>query len=157
MAKTKYGKFVVTQQEDHLYHRPGDFPGVMLVALNGNNVKEATMHFGSAWWSGPVPVKETYKPHYHDSNEIIGIFSGDINDPFNLGGEVDFWYEHEKHTLTKSTLLWVPKGLQHAPLLYRNVTRPLFTFSIYEEPVPSMHQVDDPMFSEFKNHPEAQK
>jgi hypothetical protein len=35
----------------------------------------------------------------------------------------------EKHILTKSCLVFVPKGLKHCPFIVRRVDRPIFHFT----------------------------
>ena len=47
----------------------------------------------------------------------------------NLGGEVEFWIEDEKHMITRSCLIFIPGGMKHCPLLLTRVDRPIFHFS----------------------------
>jgi hypothetical protein len=47
-----------------------------------------------------------------------------------LGGEVEFWLEDEKYLLTKSCLIFAPKGLKHCPLRVIRVDRPIFHFTV---------------------------
>jgi len=67
--------------------------------------------------------------HSHDTDEIIGFFGSDPQDPYDLGGEVEFWLEDEQHMITRSSLIFVPRGMKHCPLLIRRVDRPIFHFS----------------------------
>jgi hypothetical protein len=68
-------------------------------------------------------------PHTHDADEIIGFFGNNPQDPYDLGGEIEFWLEDEKHILTKSCLIFVPRGMKHCPLILRRVDRPIFHFT----------------------------
>ena len=61
--------------------------------------------------------------------EIIGFFGNNSEDPYNLGGEIEFWLEDEKHIITRSSLIFVPGGMKHCPLILRRVDRPIFHFS----------------------------
>jgi hypothetical protein len=68
--------------------------------------------------------------HVHDFDEIIAFFGSDPQNPHDLGGEVEFWIEDEKFLLTRSCLIFAPKGLKHCPLRVRRVDRPIFHFSV---------------------------
>jgi len=52
-----------------------------------------------------------------------------VKNPNDLGGEVEFWLENEKYILTKSCLIFVPKGLKHCPLWVIKVDRPILFFA----------------------------
>ena len=81
-----------------------------------------------SWYLRP-PAKPMEEGHSHDSDEIIGFFGSDPQNPHDLGGEIEFWLEDEKYILTKSCLIFAPKGMKHCPLILRRVDRPIFHFS----------------------------
>jgi hypothetical protein len=60
---------------------------------------------------------------------MIGFFGSNPEDPYDLGGEIEFWLEDEKHILTRSCLIFVPRGMKHCPLILKRVDRPIFHFS----------------------------
>lgn len=68
--------------------------------------------------------------HKHDYDEVIAFFGGDPENPHDLNAEIEFWLEDEKYILTKSTLLFIPKGLTHCPLRVLSINRPVFHFTI---------------------------
>jgi hypothetical protein len=70
-----------------------------------------------------------FKPHVHEADEIVAFFSSDPEDQNNLGGEIIFYIGGEKHVITKSTLIFLPAGLEHGPLFIQKVDRPIFHFS----------------------------
>ena len=96
-------------------------------------VLEGSMYTEAVWmWPGGSDVyPETAEPesHAHDYDEILGFFGTDFNDPYDLGGEIELWLEDEKFLLTKTCLIFVPKGMHHCPLVIRRVDRPIFHFS----------------------------
>jgi hypothetical protein len=47
---------------------------------------------------------------------------------YELGGEIEFWLEDEKYMLTKSCIIFVPKGMKHCPIVFRRIDRPIFHF-----------------------------
>jgi len=53
----------------------------------------------------------------HDSDEIIGFFGSDSEKPEELNGEVEIWLGDEKHVIERSTMIFVPAGLVHCPLV----------------------------------------
>ena len=73
---------------------------------------------------------ETAEPysHAHDYDETLGFFGTDLSDPYDLGGEIELWMEDEKFVLTRSCLIFVPKGMHHCPLVIHRVDRPIFHF-----------------------------
>jgi hypothetical protein len=75
---------------------------------------------------GRIIVSE--RPMYHPHNEYYIFFGTDPNDPTDLGGEAHLWLglgnRAEKHVINKPSLVWIPKGLVHCPLVFRNVRRP---------------------------------
>jgi hypothetical protein len=68
--------------------------------------------------------------HKHDYDEVIGFFGSDPDRPHDLNAEVEFWLDDERYVLTKSTLLFIPKGLTHCPLRVLSVGRPIFHFTV---------------------------
>jgi hypothetical protein len=66
----------------------------------------------------------------HDVDEILGFVGTDLEHPHDLGGELELTLGDEKHTLTKSCLVFIPKGLQHLPLVLKRVDKPIIHFSI---------------------------
>lgn len=67
-------------------------------------------------------------PHYHMRDENFLFIGTNPDDPMDLGGEVEFWLGlgrlAEKHTISKPSYVFIPAGLVHAPLVFKNVRRP---------------------------------
>ena len=85
-----------------------------------------------SWYRKPATTQMT-TGHTHESDEIIGFFGSDPENPHDLGGEVEIWLEDEKHIITKSCLIFVPRGMKHCPLEIKRVDRPIFHFSTLNE------------------------
>jgi hypothetical protein len=96
-------------------------------------VLKGSLYTETVWmWPGGSDVyPETAEPasHAHEYDEVLGFFGSDFSAPYDLGGEIEFWMEDEKFLLTKSCLIFVPKGMYHCPLVIRDVRRPIFHFS----------------------------
>jgi quercetin dioxygenase-like cupin family protein len=71
--------------------------------------------------------------HAHDWGEVFGfIGTKGRENPRDLGGEIEFWLDGEKHLITKSSLVWIPPGLKHCPIQFNRIDSPflLFTFGL---------------------------
>ena len=93
-----------------------------------DQVVEGAFHMNTAWYLKASATTED-QPHVHDSDEIIGFFGSDANDPYDLGGEVEIWLEDEKHVIDRSAMIFVPAGMKHCPLVITRVDRPIFHFT----------------------------
>lgn len=93
-----------------------------------DKVVEGAFHMNTAWYLKAAETLENV-PHVHDSDEIIGFFGNNPEDPYDLGGEIEIWLEDEKHILTRTSLVFVPAGMKHCPLILRRVDRPIFHFT----------------------------
>jgi hypothetical protein len=66
--------------------------------------------------------------HKHDFDEIWTFYGSNPEDPENLNGEVEIYLDGEKQIITKSSLVFIPAGLIHAPMFVRKVDRPILHF-----------------------------
>jgi mannose-6-phosphate isomerase-like protein (cupin superfamily) len=62
--------------------------------------------------------------HSQDFDEIFLFIPTDPHDTLNLGGEVETWLGDEKFSITKSSSVYVPKGVPHNPQYFKRVDRP---------------------------------
>jgi hypothetical protein len=68
--------------------------------------------------------------HSHDDfDELLMFFGSDPERPHDLCGEVELWVGGEKHLLTESAMVFVPKGVKHCPMIFRRVDRPILHLS----------------------------
>ena len=81
-------------------------------------------------WYWKATNGEGTPSHTHDFDEVVGFLGSDPQNPHDLGGEVEFWLEDEKYLLTKSCLIYVPKGLRHCPLTVKKVDRPILFLAV---------------------------
>ena len=77
--------------------------------------------------SGKVPG---IMPHSHPFIEIFSCFGTNMDDPSELGAEIEFWLENEKFTLTKSFMIYIPANVQHCPLVFRRMDAPMFHMTL---------------------------
>ncbi len=110
-----------------------------------SNVVPGAFQMNTSWYFKPNRPEEVadaadtagkmgvFKPHKHDSDEILGFYGSNPDDPYDLGGEVELYIEGESHILTKSSLVFLPGGMEHCPLYVNRVDRPIFHFSVIME------------------------
>jgi hypothetical protein len=143
MTESRHSKYVLTelrQDSRDASLPPGVDPAVVsntrshrkMLSLD-NMVLEGSFYVESVWiWPGSADVyPETAEPnsHAHDYDETVAFFGTDSSDPYDLGGEIEFWMEDERMVLTRSCLIFVPKGMYHCPLVILRVDRPIFHFA----------------------------
>ena len=68
------------------------------------------------------------KPHVHDYDEIVGVIGTNWDHPWDLDGEVEFTLNGEKNVVTRSSLVYLPAGLEHGPFRELKMARPIFQF-----------------------------
>jgi hypothetical protein len=130
MAASKHAKYIITE----LDKRHTDPEAVARYAKIGRRilwldeqVLPGSFQMNCSWYlhasdTGPAA-------HNHDVPEIIGFFSSDPDNPYDLGAEIEFWLEDEKFMLTRTCMIFVPPNMKHCPLILRRVDKPIFHFT----------------------------
>ena len=132
MSELKYHKYILTDLElpEDAQKRADEYAkrATRILWLEDFIIKGAPSIICSWYWK--ATEKEGTPSHVHDFDEVIGFFGSDPQNPHDLGGEVEFWIEDEKYVLTKSCLIFAPKGLRHCPLRVTRVDRPIFFLAV---------------------------
>jgi mannose-6-phosphate isomerase-like protein (cupin superfamily) len=92
---------------------------------------EGAPYLDFVWfWKGSANIYAEQE-HVHPFDEFIGFIgtAGGAEDPYDLGGEMEVWLGGEKYTITKSCLIYIPKGLKHCPIQYTRIDSPILFFS----------------------------
>ena len=74
-------------------------------------------------------------PHCHDFDEVVSFIGSNVDDPYDLGGEIEIWLDGEQHILRKTCLIFIPKGMKHCPLIIRRVDRPIYHSAVGTGPI----------------------
>lgn len=98
----------------------------------GRKIIEKAPYVEAVWFWKASPDSGGVPQHTHEHDEILGFFGTNLEDVYDLGGEIEFWMEDEKYVLTKSCLVFVPAGTKHCPLVFREVRRPIFHFLVVQ-------------------------
>lgn len=132
MSETKYGKYIINtlQMPESKQKIASEYSKyAKRILWLDDQVVEGAFHMNTAWYLKSASTLED-TPHTHDSDEIIGFFGNNPEDPYDLGGEIEIWLEDEQHIITKTSLLFIPAGMKHCPLVLRRVNRPIFHFTV---------------------------
>lgn len=145
MAELKYAKYIITDTKPmspealarmrERMKEKGITPGESSVKSTrllwlDDEVAKGAFYMELLWlWEGKQ-AQSVEEPHVHDFDEIIGFVGTNREDPHDLGGEVEIWLDDEKHILTKSCLVFIPKGLKHCPVLFTRIDSPICWFTI---------------------------
>ncbi len=151
MSESKYAKYVISEDlmpngplpdQKQLEDQAKDGKTLDRTLLLGiqDSILKGAFFVGCEWlWqltgNGPVKIEV---PHSHDFDEIIGFAGSNRNHPRDLGGEIDFNIGGEVLTLTKTCLIFIPRGTIHCPVVLERIDTPIFMFeagndNVYEK------------------------
>jgi hypothetical protein len=100
----------------------GRIPAMTLLS---NNLIPGADNYVEAGWILAMPDPPTHIfEHVHDYDEIVMHIGTDPNDPEDLGAEIEFVVDGEPLTLTKTSSVFVPKGVKHGPLTWKSFSKP---------------------------------
>ena len=131
MSELKYQKYIITdlklpeanQQRLAKYNERA----TRILWLEDFVIKGAPSIILSWYWKATEKIGSPQ--HTHDFDEVVGFIGSDPQNPKELNGEVEFWIEvrlgNEVHTVTKSCLIFCPKGIRHCPLRVIRADKPI--------------------------------
>jgi hypothetical protein len=136
MTESKYDKYFITDYNKHINlnpwapkYRPED--RTSLLFLDDSVIKNA-FHSECCWfWPAMAQNQSSHqnsKPHLHDYDEVLALVGSNFDDPKDLCGEVEFYMAGEKHIINKSTMVFLPAGIEHGPIRMVRIDRPIFHF-----------------------------
>ena len=129
MPDSKYGKYIISNPMKGGSDCPEGkgIKGVTFpneIFMNSSLVKGCPMLVDIGWHftvPDPDPVEGI---HSHDFDMVLCFVGSDPKDPSSLGSVLELQLGDEKHMLTKTCAVFIPKGLKHCPLIHRSVDRP---------------------------------
>jgi hypothetical protein len=97
-----------------------------IITVDADTVPGAEFYSDTKWilpGSGDVKLCES---HTHEFNEVLGFFGYNYDNIQDLGAELEITIDNEKNIVDRSFSACIPAGVQHGPIIVRNITRPIF-------------------------------
>jgi len=64
-------------------------------------------------------------PHFHDFPIILSFIGTNPLDIYDFDGEIEFSIGGEKQVITKTSVVSIPAGTAHCPLIFKRVGKPI--------------------------------
>jgi hypothetical protein len=151
MPESKYGKYICTELKKDI-KLPG-FKGNQVIRQGTVDGKRVPLEhiiwmdsevipgafYAEIMWAWPTMHRLTPEemarqpgvpPHTHSFPEVMAYFGTDMQNPSDLGGEIELWIEDEKFVLDKSFMAYFPAGMKHCPLKHLWSDKPMFHFTM---------------------------
>jgi len=131
----KYGKYLIKEphtvelaHHDVLEVKGCTWPPVTY--LNKDILPGSKASISVRWiWAVPEPNDHVTR-HAHSSDEVILFLGTDANNPTDLGAELEITLGDEKIKVDKTSALYVPKGIEHNPEIWKRVDRPILQVAV---------------------------
>ena len=131
---------VITQNEEAPYFLDTDAPVSGVLFCDASVVPDAPF-LSKMWVMPPARGQGASKGksrsdwvmeeiHQHDFPELL-YFMGGGSEPERimennyLGGEVEIWINGEKRVINTTSQVFIPAGLPHGPIIFRNMRKPI--------------------------------
>jgi len=84
--------------------------------------------FSNTRWILPGAQKEIKlcESHTHKFGEMLGFYGFNYDNIQDLGAEIEIIIDNEKNIVDRSFAAYIPPGVQHGPIIVRNIQRPIF-------------------------------
>ena len=115
------------ETEDTATKAPDDDP-IRRVIYMDDRIVPGSFYVEAVWVMGSIP--RSHPEHSHDHDEIVGFVGSNMDDPYHLGGEIDFIVDGKKMTITKTCFIHVPAGVKHGGLCFRKIDKPVFQIAM---------------------------
>ena len=133
MAEVKYGKYflheLTPEERERGFGKDSGF-----VVFSDNDIIQGCNYFSVRVMGEAATKIAGHGPHIHKDAEVLVALGTDPDNPTELGAEIELCMgpEMEAHTITRSTLVYIPPNFIHCPFRVLKVARPfLFIQSQY--------------------------
>ena len=82
---------------------------------------------------GDAEIK-LFESHTHEFGEMLSFYGFNYDNIQDLGAEIEIVIDGETNIVDRSFAAYVPPGVQHGPIIVRNVKRPIFWVSTGRAP-----------------------
>jgi hypothetical protein len=101
-----------------------------IVTLDSDTVPGAEFYADTKWIvPGAKADMKLCESHTHEFGEMLGFFGYNYDNIQDLGAEIEITIDNEKNIVDRSFTAYIPPGVQHGPIIVKNVTHPIFWVS----------------------------
>jgi hypothetical protein len=127
MGESKYSRLFLT--EPALRNK-----SILPEVVAPGSVIESKKHFNSnanfsmSWRYITQPLIMEEGPHAHPKfDQFLCFFGGNLENIFDVDAEIELSLgkEQKVHVIDKATVVYIPKGLIHGPLIFKRVGKPM--------------------------------
>jgi hypothetical protein len=99
--------------------------------MSRNLVPESNVYVEGGWVFGmPSPNPHIMEHVHRDFEELVLHFGTDYEHPEELGGEIEFSVGGQPLKVDKTSMVFVPKGISHGPLVWKKYSAPHLEMAI---------------------------
>ena len=83
------------------------------------------------------PIRLELQSHHHDVDEYLFFLGAQLPDlTANFDAEIEMFLgeEYERHVITKATVLYIPRGIEHNPMDIKRLGKPLLFIPLHLAP-----------------------
>jgi hypothetical protein len=104
---------------------PGRADAYQTVSMSGDDLEGMGMNFMMSLHNQPGPWESEKEPHAHPYDEAMIFFGHDVDNLKYLGAEItiEIGAEREKHTFDVPTVIALPKGTPHMPIVCNRLNK----------------------------------
>ena len=131
MAKALYDQYFIRGPKPGVTH---EFMKRYTAMLDDDVIKGS--FFFNCTFMQPKYSTGIHGPHTHPYTEMLFFHGIDPDNPSELGWEIDLYMgpEFERHTVTKTSVILIPRGFIHCPIISR-MKKPVFHIYCMTGPV----------------------
>lgn len=109
----------------------GEIPGLYV----DSSVVPGCFTCGVSWYTKDCVLNE--KPvNKRDYNQLLCFAGTDVKDSHNLNAEVELTIGGETYTITKTSYVFIPKGVEYGEFRIKNSTKPVLVTFTQDQPGP---------------------
>jgi hypothetical protein len=127
----KYGVDKAKENQKYPAYRTKVDPKIVkpIITVDADTVPGAEFYADTKWILPGSKEVKLCESHTHKFNEVLGFFGYNYDNIQDLGAEIEITIDNEKNIVDRSFSACIPAGVQHGPIIVRNIERPIFFVS----------------------------
>ena len=102
-----------------------------MTLMSNDQVPGSNVYLEVGWIYGMPDPNPHINMHSHDEyDEIVLHIGGDPDNPEELGAEIEFTVDNKPLVINKTSAIFIPAGVKHGPVIWKNVTKPHLQMAI---------------------------